>query len=195
MRILAALVLGGVCAFASGCTLMGGARRTAPSENIVAAESPVGMDNLRAYKLAETAWSQWAEANSENAYALDYVVGFKTGFAEYLQNKSDGEPPTVPPPPYGPGPYETAQDRQAVQEWFKGFREGATQAHGSGLRPEPVAAARPASPPLAAPPLVRHVHEPSPSEILVLPVVMISTSGIGWGEQEDLPRASRHDPL
>ncbi len=194
MRIPAALVFGGLCAFGAGCGSTASARRPVSSEQVAAAQPAPVIDSKRADKLAETAWRQWAEANCENAYAADYVAGFKKGFTDYLQAKSDGEPPTVPPASYGPGPYETPLRRQAVVEWSRGFREGATQAHGSGLRPDSTLVdAHPDTPPAQA--IVRRVHEVTPAEILTLPVVMITTSGIAWGGHEEVAHAGNHDPL
>jgi hypothetical protein len=194
MRIPAALVLGGLCALGAGCSSLVSARRPASSEQAAAVLPAPAMDSKRADKLADTAWAQWAEANCENTYSADYVAGFKKGFTDYLEAKSEGEPPTVPPASYGPGPYESPQRRQAVVDWSRGFREGATQAHGTGLRPDPTLATHPdaLSP---AQPIVRRVHEVTPAEILTLPVVMITTTGIAWGAHEELPNTGNHDPL
>jgi hypothetical protein len=152
---------------------MAEARRTAPGERLVVAQPDENLDELRADKLAATAWAQWAQANPEIANTIDYIAGFKKGFADYLQGRSDGEPPTVPPSTYGPGAYESVQGRKTVLEWFRGFRAGAREARASGLRADATAAI---SLPLSPPPRARHVHEITPAEILILPLVMSTAS-------------------
>jgi hypothetical protein len=183
MRIPIAVVLGGLCAL-GGCSPMASSRRAAPSEQVVAVRPAEKFDEKRADKLAETAWGQWHQANPEIAPSQDFIAGFKKGFADYLEGTSDGQAPPLPPSCYGPNAYESVTGRQAVLDWFRGFREGAVQARASGLRPD-ATAVRPTM--LPAPPPNRRVHDVSPSEILVLPAIIITASGITWGEEPQHP--------
>jgi hypothetical protein len=173
---------------------MAGARRPAPREQIAAARSPERIDESRADKVAEIAWAQWHQANPEIASSSDFITGFKKGFADYLQGTSDGQPPSVPPACYDDSARESMVGRKAVQDWFRGFSEGATQARASGLRPDALAA-RHTSLPVEAPPPVRRVHQVVSAEVLVLPAIFISTSGITWGENEEFNTSPRHPPL
>ena len=45
-----------------------------------------------------------------------------------------GEPPPVPPRRYWKNAYQTPQGHQAIQDWFAGFRNGASDAEASGWR-------------------------------------------------------------
>jgi hypothetical protein len=92
------------------------------------------LERRRDYRLAEEAWQVVAQENPDHPYSPDYVNGFMDGFADYLYAGGTGEPPPLPPRQYWRITYETPQGHQAIEDWFAGFRFGATIARESGYR-------------------------------------------------------------
>src|SRR5439155_20779353 len=84
--------------------------------------------------LAEAAWQEITKANPDPSYSPDYVCGFKDGFADFLYAGGTGEPPPLPPRQYWKIKYETAEGHQAIEDWFAGFRHGASVAQTTGYR-------------------------------------------------------------
>src|SRR5262249_39466700 len=92
----------------------------------------------------------------DHPYSPDFQQGFLCGFADYLYAGGTGNPPPLPPRGYWKSEYETPEGRQAVQDWFEGFRTGAARARASGYRElvtVPISALPP-PPPLPPPPLL-----------------------------------------
>src|SRR5262249_20791963 len=76
----------------------------------------------------------WREVALSGAYSSDYADGFKEGFAEYLYQGGNGEPPVMAPPRYRRIGYQTAEGHRAVEDWFAGYRHGASEAGARGWR-------------------------------------------------------------
>lgn len=95
---------------------------------------------------AEDAWAQVRESFSEQCWTPDYVAGFKDGYADYLDNGGNGEPPATPPFRYRLRPYQTPDGLRAIDEWYAGFRHGSSLALASGYRETVVI-------PLSSPPI------------------------------------------
>jgi hypothetical protein len=132
MRPPFALLLFGLTFLGSGCALFGDASR-----NIgVSLARPVEQKRewQRNYQWAEQAWAESCAADGATARSEDYAAGFKDGFAEYLFRGGNGEPPLVAPLRYRGFRYQTPEGYQAIDDWFAGYRHGASAAKKSGAR-------------------------------------------------------------
>lgn len=163
----------GLCALASGCSLV-----TSAARNVIV-ETRLCLDDLaehnRNRKWAQAAWNQVCCESGEVA-GKDYEHGFKDGFLDYLEGGGNGEPPTLPPKRYWQSCYQTPQGRQAVQDWFSGFRHGAAVAREDGYRDLvtlPCSVHRPRPGPNGTPP-----PQPAPEE---LPAPRPVTAAATWG--------------
>ncbi len=117
--------------FSSGCTVAYNTINTMVTEP---AEYPTYFEfvllKMRTCKLAAEAWKE--VRTGVPGYSRHYHRGFLVGFADYLQFGGNGEPPPVPPRQYWK--QDSPAGRQAVEDWFSGFRHGATIARRSGYR-------------------------------------------------------------
>jgi hypothetical protein len=109
------------------------------------------LERQRDRRWAEDAWDKTRCSSSGQDYSADYARGFKDGFADYLYEGGTGEPPLVAPKHYRALRYQTAMGYVAVQDWFAGYRHGASVARQSGFRQLVTVAA--SLPPAAAGPL------------------------------------------
>jgi hypothetical protein len=91
-------------------------------------------ESSRNRKLAKLAWRTVRCANPDAAYSKDYEAGFEDGFAHYLYRGGNGEPPPLPPKHYRKIAYQTPQGYRAIEDWFEGYRHGASVARDSGYR-------------------------------------------------------------
>lgn len=131
------------CLLASGCHLVYHERNGVVSDAVrtVVREPKVFplqkndyLERLRNRWLARRAWTEMRAANPAQEYSNDYCRGFKDGFADYLYEGGTGEPPDLPPRHYWRLGYQTPSGRQAIGEYFDGFRHGAAAGQASGLR-------------------------------------------------------------
>jgi hypothetical protein len=83
---------------------------------------------------AERAWAGVKHGVEGPAWTKDYANGFMDGYADYLTNGGNGEPPATPPFHYRLHHYQTPDGLRAMDEWFAGFRHGAAMAQASGER-------------------------------------------------------------
>src|SRR5262245_29130793 len=121
MRIRLLLVLG-PCS--SGCTVAWDVARTTTVEPVhYATNIEHGKICVHAHQAAKKAWQ---EIEGSKAFGKDYEIGFKDGFADYLQYGGNGEPPSIPPRCYWKE--DSIPGRQAGLEWSAGFRHGASVA-------------------------------------------------------------------
>ncbi|HTU18412.1 MAG TPA: hypothetical protein VMG10_10165 [Gemmataceae bacterium] len=88
----------------------------------------------RDYRWAERAWAENCAAAGANARSQAYAIGFKDGFAEYLFRGGNGEPPLVAPLRFRRLCKQTPRGYQAIDDWFMGYRHGASVARTSGAR-------------------------------------------------------------
>ena len=70
----------------------------------------------------------------DGAGGKHYASGFRCGFAEYLMFGGDAQPPLVPPREYWNVDFETPAGKQAIDEWFQGYRHGAAECQARGNR-------------------------------------------------------------
>lgn len=85
-------------------------------------------------RLAKDAWSTIRQKKSMKRVSHDYAEGFREGFTDFLDAGGTGQPPPLPPRRYWNDRYASPRGRQAVQDWFAGFRYGAAMARASGAR-------------------------------------------------------------
>jgi hypothetical protein len=83
---------------------------------------------------AERAWAEVKRSFEGHCWTKDYARGFIEGYADYLTNGGNGEPPASPPFRYWLRPYQSPDGLRAIDEWFAGFRHGAAMAQASGAR-------------------------------------------------------------
>lgn len=126
------LLLIGLCSLGSGCGIVKYSTR-----NLVQAPCDVwqnAVDCVRNRQLANEAWSEYQSATSQQTYSAHFEAGFKEGFMDFLDAGGTGAPPAAPPWRFRKAMYEGIEGIRAVEDWFRGFREGASAAHASGLR-------------------------------------------------------------
>jgi hypothetical protein len=91
-------------------------------------------EKKRYLALADQALGQYLVTCSGAPISEHFAHGFKEGFADYLYAGGTGAPPAVPPRCYWSAKYDNAEGRQAIEDWFAGFRRGAAMARSSGFR-------------------------------------------------------------
>lgn len=90
--------------------------------------------HARHCRLAKDAWSTIRQKKAMKRVSHDYARGFREGFTDFLDAGGTGQPPPLPPRRYWNDRYASPSGRQAVQDWFAGFRYGAAMARASGAR-------------------------------------------------------------
>jgi hypothetical protein len=142
-----------LCAVTSGCSPIINGIRTLIIEPFQYCNSFDTVEELaRDRKLADAAWKRIICADGRRAYSDDYAKGFRRGYVDYLYAGGNGLPPPVPPREYWRVGYETPEGHQAIEDWFAGFRHGASVAMESGYRQFVVVpASAPYTPPVPPP--------------------------------------------
>jgi hypothetical protein len=125
----------GLCLTFSGCTISDNFSKTLFVEPWQYCDY---FDAQRAHsrhcRLAKDAWSKIQHKRSMKRVSHDYARGFREGFTDFLDAGGTGQPPALPPRRYWNDRYASPPGRQAVQDWFAGFRHGAAMARASGAR-------------------------------------------------------------
>ena len=103
MRRPIALFLLASCLCSPGCTLL----HDATALLVYKARENVN-DYFEHRRNREWAEDAWEEVSAQHAYSEDYACGFKDGFASYLYEGGNGEPPLVAPKRYRALKYQTA---------------------------------------------------------------------------------------
>jgi len=89
--------------------------------------------HCRDKSLAEEAWEEVCSRDGD-VYSRHYRRGFFDGFNDYLDAGGTGDPPVLPPRTYWRVYFQNAEGHQAIDDWFEGFRHGASIARASGVR-------------------------------------------------------------
>ena len=84
-------------------------------------------------KRAEEAWANCVRGSGAE-WTKDYQRGFIDGYSEYLTGGGNGEPPASPPFRYRLRRYQTPDGLRAIEDWYAGYRHGASMAQVSGVR-------------------------------------------------------------
>ncbi len=85
-------------------------------------------------RMAKDALKSHASMHPGEHGTADFEAGFLDGYTRYLDKGGAGNPPPVPPRCYWRVKYRTPEGRQAVEEYFAGFRTGSAAAMASGFR-------------------------------------------------------------
>ncbi|HVA49268.1 MAG TPA: hypothetical protein VNH11_23085 [Pirellulales bacterium] len=129
------LLMIGLCAVFSGCTVSDNFTRTLLVEPLQYCDYfNAHRAHSRHCRLAKETWSRIQQKKSMKRFSADYARGFRDGFTDFLDAGGPGQPPPLPPRRYWNDRYASPQGRQAVQDWFAGFRHGAAMARASGAR-------------------------------------------------------------
>ena len=173
MRLKPYLALLGLCAVAPGCTPLKNVAETMICEP---AAYCLGMDDFvcrcRNRQLADEAWYHFQSALPDCQYSDDFADGFVAGYADYLNNGGNGDPPAVPPFCYRTVKYQTPEGVEAINQWYAGWRHGTLMAKASGMReleviplsaPPINAIERGYGPPIALPPTPEQLPPPHPA--------------------------------
>ncbi len=131
-RFMAALCVAGASLLHAGCALVATSVDTVVTSTCRRCNDH--FERKRNREWAEAAWATHCGANPAAPYSEAFGDGFKEGFADYLYQGGDGEPPPLPPEQYRKPRYQTPQGYQAIEQWFVGYREGAGAAKASGSR-------------------------------------------------------------
>jgi hypothetical protein len=144
MRTLGILAIMAVCATAAGCS--GFVRSIERNFTVLPLQ---GFDECRMkcrnHLRAVEAWDMLEESSPEH-YTPDFADGFVAGYADYLDNGGNGDPPAIPPFRYRTVKYQTPDGVEAINQWYAGWRHGTLMAKASGMRELEVI-------PLSAPPI------------------------------------------
>lgn len=132
MKLKASMLLLGLCTLSAGCVYYVNAARNLTHAPIDAVDE--FSVRLRNKRLAKEAWLAVSQTDPPHEYSVDYERGFKEGFADYLYAGGKGIPPEVPPYCYRKSDHNTPDGVRAVQDWYAGFRHGASVARESGDR-------------------------------------------------------------
>jgi hypothetical protein len=116
----------------SGCTLVCDTVRTVYT--CVEDHIEDALEYRRDRQLANEVWDNTCGGCPGQEHSGDYVRGFKDGFVDYLYRGGNCEPPAIPPHRYRKFRYQTPQGYQAIENWFAGYRAGATAAHETNYR-------------------------------------------------------------
>src|SRR5262249_3228840 len=85
-------------------------------------------------RLADEAWHAMTGGDPGGEFSVHYARGVRAGYVGYLRAGGTGEPPAAPPWIYRSSRFETPEGRQAIEDWFAGFRQGTQAARASGYR-------------------------------------------------------------
>src|SRR5581483_2008946 len=118
MRPVVAVAMLGVCLLSQGCSLADIATHLVTGR--IRQSLSDYQERKRDRQWAEDAWRDIQNAHP-GAFSEDYALGFKTGFADFLYNGGDGEPPALAPERYRTIHYQSLEGYRAAEDWFAGY--------------------------------------------------------------------------
>lgn len=123
------------CLLSCGCGLVGNATRVLVCEPTAFNH---WLEERRAEKrnaqLAEQHWHEVVCARMGEPTTDDYSHGFREGFVDFLRRGVPDYVPDLPPREYWKTAYQSPEGYQAIQEWYSGFKHGASVARDKGYR-------------------------------------------------------------
>jgi hypothetical protein len=133
MRIAAQIFCVGVaCLLGSGCALITSGAQVIAHRTCEAVDDKIELQ--RDKKWAHEAWDKQRVAMKPLQPSHDYADGFIEGFQAYLFAGGNGEPPVLPPERYRKPRYQNPEGYRAIEDWFAGYRHGASVAKDRGYR-------------------------------------------------------------
>src|SRR5262249_15411821 len=84
-----------LCTLLSGCPFYGYGLRNPAHSPLNAGDKYVR--RVRFKNMADEAWAEAQKADPDQRLSVHYELGFKAGFADYLENNRTGQPPVAPP--------------------------------------------------------------------------------------------------
>lgn len=140
-RQLVAAILMTVVVNCLGCSVIGETREVAYLARRTTQFEPRlfrFFGNARATKkrnrtIANEVWYE-VSGGCPDDFSEHYSRGFIDGFADYMYRGGEGEAPLLPPRDYWNLGYESPAGRQHIQEWYEGFRHGASECMARGYR-------------------------------------------------------------
>jgi len=76
------------------------------------------------HKEAYAAWEDFCRIHPDRAVCEDMGIGYRDGFADYLENGGMAQPPAFPPKRYQRSRYLTPEGQLLVQDYFAGYDLG-----------------------------------------------------------------------
>ena len=129
----------GVLTCISGCSVWHLAHRTMYSELSQYPQLTDAKLSCRQYqRWAKDEWQRIIDTTGGGGYSSDYASGFIQGFVDQVYAGGNVQAPPMPPRKYWRVGYRNQRGRQAVQEWYGGFRHGAQVAKEGGYRQQAV---------------------------------------------------------
>ncbi len=80
---------------------------------------------------AECYWLSSGTFSERNQHSSDYAKGWKKGFYDAAMGRACNDP-AVPPPCYWSAKYQSCEGRNAIQDWYSGYRTGVAVARSKG---------------------------------------------------------------
>ena len=116
----------------TGCGIYGNALHNLRYESQLSHNDRSLKHDLRSQ--AHEFWRDYKALHPAECFSAYFEDGFIDGFADYLDNGGNGEPPATPPPRYRRNKYLTPEGYAAIEDYFAGFRLGTRIAIDSGIR-------------------------------------------------------------
>jgi hypothetical protein len=129
MRVISALAIAGVALLSHGCGSLEQSARVTGTQTAQSLNDHA--ERVRIHRWADAVWEDLVVSSNSREFSADYQSGFKEGFAEYLFQGGTGEPP-LPPARYGKSQHQTPRGCAAIEDWFAGYRHGASVARDGG---------------------------------------------------------------
>lgn len=189
MRLRAALLIFGGCLLTSGCQLTWDTTQNLVFRACLFTDTMTS--KAQYHHQANEAWGQYCSSHQDVSSSSSFGKGFRTGYAEYLEDGGDTAPPPLPPMQYWKIKYQNPEGRKATQAWTQGYQAGATAAKGSGARNYIVVPFTKNPPPVSPPPVL-----PTPSVPAFAPgAIVVPPAGSIMSPELHLPTPEKELPV
>jgi len=132
MRAVSALAIVGTALLSHGCGSLEQSAGVRSTRSVQSRNDHA--ERVRILRWADAVWDDLVVSSDNRKFSRDYESGFKEGFAEYLSQGGTEEPSPVPPARYDKSRYQTPRGCAAIEDWFAGYRHGASVARDGGYR-------------------------------------------------------------
>jgi hypothetical protein len=132
------LLLSGLV-YLPGCSVWHLAHRTLYTELRDYPQVTDGKLSCRQYqRWAKDEWRRILNETGGGGFSSDYGSGFLQGFVDQVYAGGNVQTPPMPPRKYWRVGYRNDRGRQAIEDWYAGFRHGARVAREGGYREQSV---------------------------------------------------------